>query len=229
MVKIRRKGLEPKRQKSIPIRSNYHRFPTVILTLATQLAAILEVGGMKRKISAKSMRADIGSGLTELDLMAKYNLSPNGLLRLFRELVKAKVITHQELYGRFAWYQERTDQITQRRARRASLSLRLPIYDLLSRSFGIVRDISVAGLRVAGMEYEVGDVTTFHLPVNVYMKAEPLLVIAECRWASKKTQENTYFMAGFELMDLSPAELRVLKRFINHILLSKSGEWKTVS
>jgi hypothetical protein len=184
---------------------------------------------MKRKISSKSMRNDIGSGLSELDLMAKYNLSPNGLLRLFRELVKAKVVTHQELYGRFAWYQERTDQVKQRQARRASLSLRLPIYDVLARSFGIVRDISVTGLRVAGIEYEVGDATTFHLPVDMYMKAEPLLVVAECRWASRINEKNTYFMAGFELMDLSPADVRVLKRFINHILLSKSGEWKTIS
>ena len=184
---------------------------------------------MKRKISSKSMRDDIGSGLSELDLMVKHDLSPNGLLRVFGELVKSKVVTHQELYRRFAWYQERTDQIRQRGARRASLSLRMPIYDVISRSFGILRDISVTGIRVAGIEYEAGAVTTFHLPVNAYMKAEPLLAVAECRWASSRNQRNTYFMAGFEFMDLSPADVRVLKLFINHILLSKSGEWKTIS
>ena len=57
---------------------------------------------MKRRINAKSMLEDIGSGLNEVDLMAKHNLSPDGLLRLFRELVKAKKVTHQDLYKRFA-------------------------------------------------------------------------------------------------------------------------------
>jgi hypothetical protein len=184
---------------------------------------------MKRRINAKSMLKDIGSGLNEIDLMAKHNLSPDGLLRLFRELVKAKIVTHQDLYKRFAWYQEKADQIKQRRARRASLSLRLPIYDILLRRFGILRDISVTGLRVAGIEYRVGAVTTFHLPTDHFMNLDSLLVIAECRWVSEKKQKNRRLMAGFELMDLSPADLRVLQRFINHVLLSKSGEWNILS
>jgi hypothetical protein len=186
---------------------------------------------MKRRINTKSMLEDIGSGLNEIDLMAKHNLSPDGLLKLFRELVKAKIVTHQDLYNRFAWYQEKADQIKQRRARRASLSLRLPIYDILSRRFGILRDISVTGLRVAGAgsEYRVGATTIFHLPTDHFMNLDSLLVIAKCRWVSKKNQQNKHFMAGFELMDLSPSDLRVLQRFINHVLLSKSGEWNILS
>jgi hypothetical protein len=30
-------------------------------------------------------------------------------------------------------------------------------------------------------------------------------------------------------VDLSPADLEILKQFINLLLLSKSGEWNTVS
>ncbi len=180
---------------------------------------------MKRRISAKLMREDITSGLSELDLMEKHNLTPNELLKLFRELVKTKRVTHQDLYKRFGLYQERADQIRQRRSRRASLSLRLPVYDMLSRSVGIVRDISVSGLRVAGIQYQVGDITTFHLPTDVFMNTDSLLVVAECRWAAEKNKKNKYVMAGFELQDLSPADLRVLQRFINSLLLSKSGQW----
>ncbi len=184
---------------------------------------------MKRRISAKSIREDIHSGLSEAELMAKHCLSLKGLQKLFRELVHAKIFTHQDIYKRFVSYRERTDQTKQRQARRAGLSLRLPVVDVGSTRFGIVRDISETGLRVAGIKYQVGDVTTFQLPIDEFMNADPLLVIANCRWVSEKGKKRKYFVAGFELMDLSPADLKVLKQFINLLLLSKSGEWNTVS
>ena len=43
---------------------------------------------MKRRIRAKLIRDDIASGLTELDLMEKHDLSLRELLNLFRELVQ---------------------------------------------------------------------------------------------------------------------------------------------
>lgn len=177
---------------------------------------------MKRRIKAKLIRDDIASGLTGLDLMKKHDLSLNGLLRLFRELVRAGIATRQELYERFAWYKKRTDIPNRRKARRASLSLRLPIHDILSRQSGTLRDLSVTGLRVARIEYQVGDITTFYLPTDIFMNADSLLVVAECRWVSRKNQN---IMAGFEFQDLSRADLRVLQRFINSLLLSKSGQW----
>ncbi len=184
---------------------------------------------MKRKISAKLMREDIRSGLSEVELMAKHGLSLKGLQTLFKELVHAKIVTHQYLCERFVSYRERTDQLRQRRAPRVGLSLRLPVCDVGSTSFGIVRDISETGLRVAGIKYQVGDVTTFQLPIDVFMNADPLLVIAKCRWVSEKGNQRRYFVAGFELVDLSPADRKVLKEFINLLLLSKSGEWNTVT
>ena len=91
---------------------------------------------MKRRIRAKLMRDDIASGLTELDLMEKHDLSLRELLNLFRELVQNGIATRQQLRERFEWYKERTDRPNRRKARRASLSLRLPIHDLLSKKSG---------------------------------------------------------------------------------------------
>jgi hypothetical protein len=184
---------------------------------------------VKRRIGVKSMLEDIRSGMSEAELIAKHGLSLKGLQRLFKELVHAKIVAHQYLYKRFPSYQERTDQLKQRRARRIGLSVRLPAFDLGSTSFGIVRDISETGLRVAGIKYQVGDVATFQLPIDVFMNADPLLVIAKCRWVSEKGNERRYFVAGFELMDLSSADRKTLKEFIDLLLLSKSGERKTVT
>jgi len=177
---------------------------------------------MKRRIRAKLIRDDIASGLTELDLMEKHDLSLRELLKLFRELVKTGIATRQELRERFEWYKKRTDQPNRRKARRASLSLRVPIHDIMSGKLGTLRDISMTGLRVAGAEYQVGDITTFYLPTDIFMNADSILVLAECRWISRKNQN---VMAGFEFQDLSYGDLRALQRFINSLLLSRSGQW----
>ncbi len=183
---------------------------------------------MKRRISGRLIRDDIASGLSAPDLMEKHDLSLDELLKLFRELIKTGIITRQELYERFGWYKKRTDRPNRRSARRASLSLRLPIHDILSGKSGTLRDISVTGLRVADIEYQVGDITIFFLPTDIFMNADSLLVVAECRWVSRKNQKNKNATAGFEFQDLSRTDLRVLQRFINSLLLSKSGEWNTI-
>ncbi len=180
---------------------------------------------MKRKISEKSVREDIRSGLSETELMAKHHLSPIGLQNLFRKLVEARSFKHQDLYNRFVSYRKKTDQLKRRKTRRAELSLPLSVHDVGSTSFGIVRDISLTGLRVAGIKYKVGDVTTFQLPIDVLMNADPLLLIAKCQWVSEKGNQRKYFVAGFELVDLSPADQKVLSEFINLLILSNSGEW----
>jgi len=184
---------------------------------------------MKRTISASSISEDIRSGLSETELMAKHGLTLKGLQRLFKALVHAKIVTPEDMYERFASYRQRIDQLKQRQARRVSLSVRLPVYDVSSAKYGILRDISETGLRVAGLEYQVGDVTTFQLPVDEFMNAAPLLVMAKCRWVSEKGKEVKYFVAGFELEDLSLADRKILKEFINLLLLGDSGEWNSVT
>ncbi|HTY25795.1 MAG TPA: PilZ domain-containing protein [Desulfomonilaceae bacterium] len=183
---------------------------------------------MKRTIRANSINEDIRSGLSETELMAKHRLTLKGLQRLFKELVHAKIVTHEDMYERFASYRQRIDQLKQRQARRVSLSVRLPVYDASSASYGILRDISETGLRVAGIEYEVGDVTTFQLPIDSFMNADPLLVIAKCRWVSEEGKKIKYFVAGFELLDLSSTDRKVLNEFISLLTLSDSGQWNSV-
>ena len=76
------------------------------------------------------------------------------------------------------------------------MSLRLPIHDILSRKFGTLRDVSVTGLRVAGIEYQVGDITTFYLPTDIFVNADSLLVVADCRWVSRKNQKTSWLVSS---------------------------------
>ncbi len=180
---------------------------------------------MKKRISVKAVLDDIRAGTTDDELMAKYDLPPRGLHRLFDKLVDSKAVTHSQLYRMSEHYRERIDRIRKRHCPRAELSVSLPVYNLGSSSFGVVRDISETGLRIAGISSRVGEIKTFQLPIDALMHTSPLLFVAQCRWVEEKGDKEKYDVAGFQLIDLSETDRQALKKFINFLLLSKSGEW----
>jgi len=182
----------------------------------------------RQQIHAKAVVSDIRSGLGDNGLMAKYGLSQRGLERLFKKLVALKLITPDELYRGSPLYQKRIDRIMSRLHPRADLGVRVPIYDVTTGNVGLVRDISERGLRVAGIAADVGDERAFQIPIDMFMHADPLLIIAECRWVTIKGKNRKYPVAGFELKDVSVADGKVLKEFIDFLLLSKSGEWQVL-
>ncbi len=109
------------------------------------------------------------------------------------------------------------------------LSVPLPVYDMDSSSFGVVRDISETGLCVAGIPSKVSEVKTFQIPIDSLMNADPLLLIAECRWVEEKGDKDKYFVAGFQLLDLSDVDRVALKSVMDLLLLSESGVWQTIT
>ncbi|MGO9566220.1 MAG: PilZ domain-containing protein [Desulfomonilaceae bacterium] len=158
----------------------------------------------------------------------KYKLSAKSLQTVFKQLVASKAVSRTELYKISSSYRDRADRITGRRHPRADLAVRVPIYDMGSGAIGLLRDISEKGLRVAGIESSVGQSKTFQIPIDMFMQAEPLLIIAECKWFELKERKKKYFVAGFEIMDLSETDSLVLRNFIKFLLDSDSGEWQTI-
>jgi hypothetical protein len=190
---------------------------------------VLEDDKMKKRISVKAFVADIRSGAQDAELMAKYDLPPHGLYGLLRKLLDSKAVSHSELYQSSALYRERIDNINRRQTPRAGLSVSLPIYDLDSSSFGVVRDISETGFRIAGIRTDVGEIKKFQLPLDTLMNTSPPLFVAKCRWVAEKGDKERYWVAGFELINLSEADRSILRNFINFLILSKSGEWRAAT
>ena len=114
---------------------------------------------MKRRFGLKEVVHDIRSGASDADPIAKYNLPLRGLRALFKKLLGFKVITHSELYHTSVQGENRQDQTTARGNARADLS----VSDRGSSRFGVVRDISENGLRLAGIPSEVGEVNALQL------------------------------------------------------------------
>lgn len=61
------------------------------------MAAGSETLAPKRVISAQEVVADIKSGMSELDLMKKYQLSSRGILGLFDKLISANLLDRADL------------------------------------------------------------------------------------------------------------------------------------
>jgi hypothetical protein len=184
--------------------------------------------GKKRQISGRQVVDDLRSGMGDSELQAKYDVSQKALQRILEKLVSHNAITHSELCEISSLYKETTDLTEVRKYRRVDLNMPVEIYDVDSSATGILRDISEKGLRVAGMESSVGQVKTFKIPVDMFMQTDPLLIVGECKWVETKGKTKRHPVAGFEITDLSERERKSIRDFMRLLVLSESGEWKTI-
>jgi PilZ domain len=184
--------------------------------------------GEKRQINGRNIIDDLRSGMTDQALQAKYRLSTSGLCTIYEKLVDREAISHSELSGWSPLYRLRTHYKESRSYPRADLNIEVPIYDLGTGSTGLLRDISEKGMRVAGIDASVGQARTFQIPVEMFMKADRLLIVAECKWSKPKGTLKEYVVAGFEIIDLPANDRNTLQNFITFLLLSSSGHWQTL-
>jgi hypothetical protein len=99
----------------------------------------------KREIKAREIVQDIRSGLTDSDLMEKYNLTDRLLQKVFNRLVDAKVISWSEIQERVRPYEdsEHLQTVTVRILPREKVDFPLPVYEADHPEIrGFVKDIT---------------------------------------------------------------------------------------
>ncbi len=179
----------------------------------------------KRKISATQVVRDIRSGITQEELQEKYKIALHRVEKLFKRLVAANAVTESELADRYPSYKKAIAGINQSRNRRVLLPFELIVYDIATSSIGLLRDISETGIRVAGINCSVGGERTFQLPVDIFMEADPVLMVAKCQWAKVRGKTTKYATAGFEITDISDDDRKVLKTFVELLSILKSDHF----
>jgi hypothetical protein len=185
-------------------------------------------GGVMPSIRAGDVVRDVLAGMTDVDLMAKYQVSEQRFKRLLKRLVDERAISHVALYERSLSYRRMTDGFRIRRHPRSRVEIPLEIVDIESSSRGLVRDISEDGFRAAGLAAAVGEYRSFQLMIDAYLGFEPLLCIAQCIWSRRRGKRVQYEAAGFQIIDISKKDRNALRRFVNLLLLSQSGEWRAL-
>lgn len=182
----------------------------------------------KRKINGRLILDDLGSGMTDRELQVKYSLSASGLSTIFEKLVARQAISHTELCGRSSLYKARICHKRERGCPRVDLGLYVPVYDLEGNATGALRDLSENGLRVAGIVTRPGQAKTFQISIDTFMNADPLLVVAECKWVETRGKDKEYDVAGFEIIDISDRDRQGLRDFMKFLLFSESGQWPAI-
>lgn len=173
----------------------------------------------KRTIKGREIVADIRSGMTDNQLMDKYNLSEGALKNIFRKLVDAGAIREDELRERIPKERLATYTEKERDFQRNYVFVRLPVYDMENLiNEGQVVDISERGLQVLGIPATVGETKGFLIQADYFADVFPFSFEAECKWASKN--EAGEWTAGFKIVKISEGGLEELQKLIRMLSLS---------
>jgi hypothetical protein len=171
----------------------------------------------KRTIKAKDIVNDIRSGMTNLQLMEKHNLSSKGLQSIFTKLMDAKAVKDRELDGRTPLADDTVNLNQMRVLPRNYLFLNLPVYEADEMKIeGQIRDITEKGLQVAGIPVGVGDYKTLLVRAEDFDNIRPFTLRAQCRWTKPATAVEPD-VAGYQIKDISEGALEELRKLIHAV------------
>ena len=165
-------------------------------------------------IPKKQIVTDIQSGMRDRDLMEKYGLAPRPFQRVLHRLVVDEAIDHEELYEKSQTYREISDVISSRRHPRVHIPMAIRVLGAGGSQSGFIRDISETGLRVAGIEAEVGESTTLTVPLKEIPVIGPIKFKATCRRSERKGKQKKFVVTGFEITTISDEARRGFLRLI---------------
>lgn len=175
----------------------------------------------RRVIKAREVVADIRAGLSKSALMEKYRLSEKGFEKVCAQLINAGVLDSYEIPQIRSLYCSLVKAEAIRALDRYYLDFDLPVYEEdRPEKRGKVRDITLEGIGVTGLEARVGERKKLVVPRAQVGGCEPFKFQAVCRW-SKKTPVVSDCLAGFEITRISETDLQQLGRLIGMVT---SGE-----
>lgn len=171
----------------------------------------------KRKIKARDIVNDIRAGLTNLQIMEKYDLSSKGLTSIFTKLIDARAVKQGELDGRIPLASDTVALDQKRVLPRNYVLVRLPVVETNNpESSGHVRDVTEKGLQITGIPAEVGEIKKFTLMPENFNEAPPFSLEAECRWSIPGDGPGQP-SAGFEITNISKEDVVQLRNLIKSL------------
>ncbi|MEW6532075.1 MAG: PilZ domain-containing protein [Thermodesulfobacteriota bacterium] len=172
-----------------------------------------------RTIKANDVIRDIKSRLSATELMRRYKLSPRQVEAILKELEK-KATRPADLYPRSWSTKHRLCGDRTRTRARHEVHMRLPVLDLNFPAIeGLVKDISPRGVKVLGIEVQLGQERCLLIRPDETLGIKPILFDARCRWVSRKGQGQLW-EAGFQIEDISEENLRHFEMLIETITAS---------
>ncbi|MGO9570761.1 MAG: hypothetical protein ACLP5H_24815 [Desulfomonilaceae bacterium] len=168
------------------------------------------------KIKGRDLLLDIRSGMTDAQLMDKYEMSFQALHDAFEQLLQAKVISRRELRSRLVAAGGTTPSDATRRLPRHYPVCQIPIYDAKDPAKrGIVRDLTPVGLGIIGIKAKLDEVRTFLIAPGGMISEGNIVLDAKCRWVKK--EDRGRYLTGFQVTEITRENSENLRRLIEEL------------
>ncbi|MBI5251614.1 MAG: PilZ domain-containing protein [Desulfomonile tiedjei] len=175
----------------------------------------------RRIIEAREIVRDVRDGMSDAELMKKYNLSSKGLQSAFQKLVDNRIMTVQELYGQRESESGDDTMIIydMRQLPRYLLTVVVPVYDdARPQQQGMLRDITEKGIGITGIQARIGEIKTLAIVCGEYFGGNDIRLEAECRWVEHDPSGDSW-QAGFQIIKISKENLVQLRRLVGTLTL----------
>ncbi len=173
----------------------------------------------KRKIKGKDVVRDIRSGMTDSQLMDKYELSLTGLQKVFRKLVDAGALRMEEIYGRNPLREDSVviDLDDFSFPSDTGLGCLIPICDATNPGCrGAVCEIGENGLQVTGINATFGETRSLVIDARDFFAVEEIRFEAKCLW-SKESSIDQSSLVGLEITGILPEDLKRLRLLVRRV------------
>jgi hypothetical protein len=176
----------------------------------------------KRRISSRDFVNDIRTGMSDTELMQKYQLSSRGLQSIFAKLLEAKALDPSEIYERSSFGDSTVDVEIIHQSLLGYAAMTASIYETRNPTvMGTIHDLTEKRLEVRGIEAGFGETKTFIILTDKAAKMEPIMIKAKCRWCKKEESTGDY-LAGFEITHLSEEDQREFRKLLRAIKMPQA-------
>jgi hypothetical protein len=176
---------------------------------------------IKKAIDMGKIVADVESGLGDVPIMEKYQLSPADYMAILKKLRENRAVRAGAVRGRIEALKHSDATLEMRAVPRQYVVFSIPIYDAQDQSLlGLVNDITESGLQVEGIKTRVGEVRSFAIRSDVFPLKSPIVFDAECRWVQAQ-ETNEQYLAGFEITMISEVCLEQLRELIKQLTIGE--------
>lgn len=171
-----------------------------------------------RKIKANRLIADIRSRVSDFELMEKYDLSLVLLQRVMEKLLHRGVLRPEELVERGAYFDDPRNRVQTRGEPRQYLRVPLLVEEVGdSSASGIIIDLSEKGFRTRGLEISAFEKRLFCIRSGEETLLTTVQAEAVCRWTGVELSEAKLCEAGFEIVEISDKDLRVVRQMMTRL------------
>lgn len=172
----------------------------------------------KSDIALKEIVADIRSGVGDVIIMEKYQISPSVLLKVKQSL--AKLLSPDPMEK--SRVQPKSGTLIKRKSPRHHVCYRIPVRDANNpQNVGTINDISKCGLQLQGIAARAGQTLSLLVLADSFQVHALFGFEAVCCWATREAEGES--VAGFAIRKISGKDFQELCKLIRELTVAEDS------